>query len=317
MRQGERSVPMSTTMNFNDFKNKVMEDLTCRLRSEGFPVQLISCTLPVNNGILEEKIEIRCIGRNISPCVPIRTFYSIYMHGENYDAIIDKIVSFIKDNFKKPEFPANKQKIEENFERNIYFRLINADLNKELLSQVPHRMIDGLDLAVTYRIRLNLDDDGAASFIIKNNEYGYSEEELYRMAMKNTPIIYETMFVSICDFLVARGYIDVSGIIDNENILYVLTNKHDIDGAAVILYPGCLERVSKKMEDIYGTGDFYMLPSSIHEMMISTCQTNFTERELADFVCSANRLVVSERERLSNNLYRYRKSTGKLEIVRV
>ena len=44
---------------------------------------------------------------------------------------------------------------------------------------------------------------------------------------------------------------------------YVLTNSSKINGAAVVLYPQCLQHIGENIG-----GNYYLLPSSIHEMII-------------------------------------------------
>ena len=48
-----------------------------------------------------------------------------------------------------------------------------------------------------------------------------------------------------------------------EDIFYVLTNRYRNFGAACLLYEGCLERIGEKLG-----GEFYVLPSSVHEVII-------------------------------------------------
>ena len=48
-----------------------------------------------------------------------------------------------------------------------------------------------------------------------------------------------------------------------EEDLLVLTNQSRIDGAACILYDNMLEKIAEVLQE-----DFYVIPSSIHELLI-------------------------------------------------
>ena len=82
--------------------------------------------------------------------------------------------------------------------------------------------------------------------------------------------------------------------------LYVLTNAIGINGAATIFYPGALEAFAQEVGQ-----DFYILPSSIHEVLLIAKSEVEDSRDLKDMVWEANRTVVSERERLSDQVLYY------------
>ena len=309
---------MSTIMNFENFRNKLMEDLTHRFSSGDCQVKLKICTIPGNNGVHEEKIEVKIAGAPVSPCIPINQHYTDYTKSRDYMRICDEMEKTILDIVKTPEksiIPIMdsvvNMKKSDYLKENVYFRLVNASLNEELLSKVPHRMIAGLDLAIVYRVMVRNTNDGVASYEVKNGEVEYSEEELYEMALNNTPAFFEEMFKPLLD--VFGGVINKDDI-DKDDNLYILSNKQDINGATAIVYPGCLERVSEEMERNHGSGDFYMLPCSVHEVLIISDKTAFSKMVMIDMIRDANTSVVSQKDILSYNLYHYKKNAG-LEIV--
>lgn len=303
---------MSTKMNFMNFRDKVMEDLTCRLHSKGYPVQLAVSTVLVNNGIQEEKIEVRCPGKDTGYYIPIRQFYSPEMDEEEYHVKIEEMTDGTIEKFlEKPDMKNDFKDAKKDFERRVFSRLISADLNKELLLRVPHRII-GQDLALVYRLMISFSEkEGLASSLIEKKDCNYTEEELYSIAVENTPRMFPEEFISLEEIFCGIRTAD-----DKEDTLYVLSNKHNLNGATVVAYPGCLERVSRKMEDKYGTGDFYVLPCSIHEVLILSSRTNVSETNLIDMIREANHSSVDEREILSHSLYLYKKGTGTLHIVK-
>ena len=294
---------MSTIMNFENFKNKLMEDLACKFSSEDCPVKLRICTIPGNNGVCEDEIKVSIDGRSTSPCVPLSQYYADYKESEDYERIVNEVETFINNIADMSETLLVD---EENLK--VFFKLVNAKLNDDLLSHIPHRIIDGLDLAITYHVLINDSGKSVTSYAIKNGDLECGEEKLYEMALKNTPAIFDTLFKSMAEHLGIN-------IKDGADTLYVLSNKYDINGAAVVAYPGCLEKVSEEMERRHGSGDFYVLPCSIHEVLVISATTEVPISYMVDMIREANTTAVLKKDILSYNLYRYQKNTGKLEIV--
>ena len=64
----------------------------------------------------------------------------------------------------------------------------------------------------------------------------------------------------------------------------------------------------------WGDCDLYILPSSIHEVLL-LADNEIPVDELRRMVRSVNRGVVDEMDRLSDEVYYYQRGSGKLEIV--
>lgn len=354
--QGERSVHMSTKMNFKDFENEVIRELDERFCLYGSSMSILGVTVQSYNGEEEEKIKVKFEEEGGVPFeFSVHPIYERYMKDENYDIHIDNIAKCIKMELETLNI-SNCFKVEkQDFEDKVFFRLINAEHNKDLLSQVPHRRIEGLDLALTYHLVIWINK----TVIIKNGDYEYSEEELYSMAVKNTPVLFAEKWGSTGRNIKSYGH-DNDGFINsvdrylNEiekiannfstgqsdgyswilrncaamreeclseatsstDIAYILSNEYGVYGSTVIAYPGCLEKISEKMKAIYGKGGFYVIPKSIDELLILSETTTLSEKEICKIIAEINEITFSENEVLSYNLYRYRENERRLELVR-
>ena len=71
--------------------------------------------------------------------------------------------------------------------------------------------------------------------------------------------------------------------------LYVLTNKSRINGAAGIMYEGVLKKLADKLES-----DMYILPSSIHEVIILPKSPMFNKEELKMKFCHIQCMNMTE-----------------------
>ena len=98
-------------------------------------------------------------------------------------------------------------------------------------------------------------------------------------------------------------------ILQEEDAPFILTNERGINGAAVILYPGCL----KEIGEITGL-DLYILPSSIHELLVIPDDGNVYTHELKHMIHEVNESCVVEEEVLSDQLYHYSTEKNIIEI---
>ena len=92
--------------------------------------------------------------------------------------------------------------------------------------------------------------------------------------------------------------------------MYVLTNSRKALGAACILYDGILKSCADRLEEA-----FYLLPSSIHEVIMVPVSAVSDERELVSMVRDINRTQVRSTEILSDNIYLYSPDSGKLTLI--
>lgn len=90
---------------------------------------------------------------------------------------------------------------------------------------------------------------------------------------------------------------DVSA--DSDIKFHVVTNSHKCKGAACIMNRNALRTFTQK----YGTNMLFVLPSSIHEMMIAPYDSSFKLEELSAMVKEINASQVSPEERLTDKAY--------------
>lgn len=94
------------------------------------------------------------------------------------------------------------------------------------------------------------------------------------------------------------------------NTLLVLTTEDGRLGAAALYYSGIQERIGQ----IVG-GDYYVLPSSVHEVLILPDDGHTNARELAEMVKQINENEVSPEERLGNKVLLFRADLQKLQVA--
>ena len=164
---------------------------------------------------------------------------------------------------------------------------------------------------VEYRLIAFQNEFGVGSMPINNEmakNIGLNEEQLYQLSMKNTeelfPVSFENL-TTIKDSIQKTGQIpsghEIRADKNDEWQVYTLTNKVGLNGASTILYPQVQEDLKREFPNGY-----YVLPSSIHEVMIvdqSFVQEPLDLFMLKEAVLSSNYQVVEPSEFLSNEVY--------------
>ena len=90
-----------------------------------------------------------------------------------------------------------------------------------------------------------------------------------------------------------------------EECMYVLTNMTSCNGAGAMFCNDLLEKIQIKLDC-----DFYLLPSSIHEVIILPDEGGYDREELDEMVKTINATEVNSDDRLADHAFYY--SDGKL-----
>lgn len=191
-------------------------------------------------------------------------------------------------------------------EKDIMYQLMNYEQNRALLEHIPH--IRYLDMAIVFYY---WKEEGVAPervCLVSNEnmrQWGYTPEELEKIAAYNTPrkqpVSFRTMEEMICELVGADGLCQREG---RESVIpmHILTNKQKLFGAATILYPQVLWAISQSLQE-----DIYVLPSSIHEVIIVPVSVKCSRKELEEIVEDINFTQVPTWEVLSNHVFQYHK----------
>ena len=90
--------------------------------------------------------------------------------------------------------------------------------------------------------------------------------------------------------------------------LLILSNTSGINGASVLLYDNVIKELAEKF-----ASDLYILPSSIHEVLLLPVNSGADVENLKKTVRHVNEVAVSKEDYLSDNVYIYRRKTNSFE----
>ena len=186
-------------------------------------------------------------------------------------------------------------------------KLINKEKNPDILRGTP--FIEWEDLAAV-PIGMRMVNGLQTSFVLSNQTLeaaGIAPKEALSAGLSNThPVL--GSFGSVI-FGQKKGMVDDPSEILHESeksdSLFVLTNREQYLGASVLLRGDYLEKIADAMDE-----DFYIIPSSIHEILILRYDESIDPCELVRVIRDVNANVVEEQEVLSDSLYRYDRKTG-------
>lgn len=252
------------------------------------------------NGVILRGITITSKGGNIMPTVYLDKFYQMYEKGTDFEEIVKSFLEEYQKAGVEGDFDIQFFSEYEKVKPRLGFKLLHYEMNRELLKQVPYKKY--LDLAIVCYCDIQDKRIGHGSILIRNEHmdmWKIDDEQLIQDAIENMPVIYPVDFMNMS--VVLKGlYRDPVNLLDVELPMFVLTNTERINGAASLLYKGQLEKIGNFFEQ-----DFYVLPSSIHEVIIVPKSKSAEEEELSRMVDEINHEQLAREEILSNHAYRY------------
>lgn len=264
------------------------------------------------NGKKVEAFSIREEHVNTSPTFYFHHYYEAYCKNVSIENIVAEIVDlyhFANQQLKAPlhfyEFETQKDK--------ICYKLVNTKEYEAQLPSIPH--VDFFDLSIIFYGILKVEDEGLASYTITNDildSWNIDKETIYKLAFANTPRVLPVeiadIFSAMCGAYDTYETIDEAiNNLDDEQILYMVSNSYKVNGFTSILYPDLLKKFGERF------GNFYILPSSIQEALFVPEQKGMDINYMKDMVKSVNRDVVCKEDFLSNSVYYYNTSTEKID----
>ncbi len=271
-----------------------------------------------NNGIILDGLLIRGCKESVSPSIYLNQYYEQFCEGRDFLEIAEEILNiYEQSNDESREIGLNFRYEFNEMKSMITFRIVNYEKNQILLRTVPHLRI--LDLAVTFHCIVRLDDDGIGSIRITEEHrraWKVKLEDLWEIALENSsrlfPAVIRPMEDVVMNLMEHNNLLEDNCNLDFRNecssnsSMYILTNQKGINGASCLLYPHVLDEFSKKLGC-----DFYILPSSIHELILvpqvlaSDKVMGHSRLELENMVKEINETQVAEEEVLSDSVYEY------------
>ena len=316
---------------YSEFMEYIKENVTDYLPERFEKAEISIQQVLKNNDVVLDGLSIRNPDSNLSPNIYLNPLYEQYQKGRNLDELVSSIADTYIENIAPLEERAIQMPLDDMFDYeqvkdNIFPRLVNLERNQLGLKDVPYTKLG--DLAVTYRVKVSGDSNTLSSLAITNalmEKYGVTTEQLHEQALENMERLLPAAFHSLDDIMTdimavelsknegismeeAKDYIREM-IPPNASQMYCLTNETKINGATSIIN----ENVQKMIADKVG-GDYFVIPSSVHEVLILPKSSDMSPQELESIVKGVNAAYVSPNEFLSDHVYQYDAKEHKLSF---
>ena len=244
----------------------------------------------------------------VVPVIYLDGFFREYVEGKKPERCLAEICSM----FRRHDLKQGEEfRIPDSFDEvkdKIRIKLINYDLNRDQLEDRPHLKFG--DLAVTFMMPVYSKVAGEGSIDIKDHlakMWGVGCKELLQAATENMRGSNKSCILSLDTVLEgAEKYLGPDAIYFANCGMYVLTNEDRCLGASCMLDEDTIRSFAEEKDK-----DIYILPSSIHELILLPEFEYMDEDELQRTVECVNRAVVSPLEVLSDSVYVFRKNSGK------
>ena len=189
----------------------------------------------------------------------------------------------------------------------LRFRLIAKTGNETLLKYVPHR--DFCDIAIIYHLLIPCNGDHLGSAILYNDHcqlWGVTEDILYQAVMKQQEETEDFRIDKLSNIIRScgeTGYPDVG--------LYFMSNRLGYYGASAILNPRAVKEAAK----VIGSSG-YILPASIHEVLLISEKIAPPVENLRQLVREVNGTELMPEEILSDSIYYFDGEKGRVTEVK-
>ena len=295
-------------MDFNEFKEQFTEDVKQGLADAGIEAKVSTNTVEKMNESYEA-ITVTPEGRNVGVNVNMEKFFEAYENGTDYEAVVGKAIGVIEGGFaNQPTVDVAALTDYDQMKDKLIMEVVSAEANADMLDKVPHKDME--DMAVVYRFEIDSNDDGRVTILVTNQlieTMGVTPEQLHADAMENAPelkpavikgmseVMAEMMGVSTEDLAMMGMPMDPA-----DEQMFVASVPDKIHGAGVLAYQDFMDQAAERVG-----GDFFILPSSIHEVLIVPDNGNMSLSDLEAMVKEVNATQVAPEDKLTDSVYHY------------
>lgn len=302
----DRTMENIEKMSYTEFK-EALKKLVQEKSDSDVEVKII--TILNNNQTQSENLTYTGINYNLFPSIRLEEFYQKYQE-LGMDWCVDAALSIL-GNVKKIRKDQLMGTWESAKER-IVMELVKRSWNQERLEDIPYKAF--LDLAIIYRLKLYECRSGDVVHTVTNEMMEYwniTGKELHEAAFANLQkedFMITDLKQEVCNVMQVPMEQDSED--DDKGWAYVFTNRKRTRGAIAMLRTDLLDAFAKAQER-----DLFILPSSVHDVLLVPVGNEENISNLRKMVRDINKDIVEPEERLSDEVYYFRRSTGTVELI--
>lgn len=251
--------------------------------------------------------------------VHVEELYVAYQNGIRLNTIVDYICSDVLHAKSIYVYDKTKELMDyDTAKSRLFVRLINYDRNADILRDVVHKTLG--DIVFTVYAIVDENEFGIVSTkVLKSmvKKWDKNEDDIFNEAIKNTyyltpPRIYKWEGVLCDESYAGESFMNDEDICDLDKSFSgnTLSTTRKTNGAIAVFLPGVAEKISELLDS-----DFYMVFTSIHEVMIHSTGSGVDPKNLKLVLRDTLRKVTPSSDYLTEKIYKYNRRTHKFECV--
>lgn len=287
-------------MDYEQFKATFAEDLKTNLQKQEIEVDVSEHYIEKLNDSYDA-LSVTPKGSSIGVNANLDEIFHAVERGRDYSEVLSGVTESLKGSFEHmPKLQVSDLTNYAEMKNKLAMEVVSAERNAGMLQNVPHEQME--DIAVVYRLVLDSSKDASSTVLVTNDlmdKFGITHEQLHNDAMKNAPLIRPAEIKGMEETL---NEMQGGPVLepDPDEILFVAGVPDQSHGAAVIAYPNFFEDAAEKLG-----GDYFIIPSSIHEVLLVKDTGEMNARDLEAMIKEVNATEVAPEDVLTDHAYHY------------
>lgn len=250
--------------------------------------------------------------------VRVDEVYKAYHEGAKLNAIVNYISNDVLHAKNYNIYDKTKTLIDyDTAKSRLFVRLLNCDRNSDILKNVVHKTLG--DIALTVCAIVDNRENLISTKILKSmvEKWRKTETDIFNEALENTyratpPRIYKWEGVLCDESYAGESFMNDEDVYDLSKSFSgnILSTTRKTNGAVAVFLPGVAEKISELLDS-----DFYMVFTSIHEVMIHSTGSGVDLKDLKLVLQDTLREVTPSSDYLTEKIYKYNRRTHKFECV--
>ena len=297
------------------FYEKMRKDVEDALRSADRPCEVVLTTVMKQNDVELTGVTVRVEGVSVSPTLYLNGYYEMFRDGSTYTDILEEVTDLF-ENAKPPQLKEEDIVQFDRIKDRVFIRLADPEQNQEWLKGKVYHVEKGW--AHVYGIRVDYPGSDASIMIQAEHLNGWrvsadevrvaAEENLYRENVWLKPMNDVLRSYLVGDDEDEPLPLEIEEFLDSSSPeLYVLKTDRPCFGSNILLRKDVMRQVGM----MFG-GDYYILPSSQHEIIVLSVKGAPSFEALQSMVREINETEVDPGDRLSDDLFYYDRERGRV-----
>ena len=250
--------------------------------------------------------------------VRVDEVYKAYHEGAKLNAIVNYISNDVLHAKNYNIYDKTKTLIDyDTAKSRLFVRLLNCDRNSDILKNVVHKTLG--DIALTVCAIVDNRENLISTKILKSmvEKWRKTETDIFNEALENTyratpPRIYKWEGVLCDESYAGESFMNDEDVCDLDKSFSgnILSTTRKTNGAVAVFLPGVAEKISELLDS-----DFYMVFTSIHEVMIHSTGSGVDLKDLKLVLQDTLREATPSSDYLTEKIYKYNRRTHKFECV--